>query len=425
MSGGSSHLPDGTTGSRAVYDLILRDATIVTSSGRLVADVAIADGRIAYVGPRPPRRSRDEIQAIGKFLIPGVIDTAVQFDPSGDPGIWYSESRAAVTGGVTTVLCLPDGHQPVVDVDSARRRIELAAGSSWCHFGLWAAARAGRSQATHEASSSGLTLGTLAHVDGNGSDADGIEAKELSEFLDCHGVLGVQLEPTDVLDEGFEQHGLLFDILGRTRDCNHNVHLVHLSTAAELQMLDPVRGDLPLTAGVTPHHLFLSRESEDGRVRTRPPVRPEHDRRTLWTAMKRGRLDCIASDHHASPGDNGSSIGVPGVELLFPLMLSAVKYGRLSLELLVSLCCESPARIFGLERKGRIVRGADADLVLFSEGEVARVVERSLLSCAGWSPYLDREAAPKPDMVIVAGEIVAQCGQVTTESPTGTVVTRD
>jgi dihydroorotase-like cyclic amidohydrolase len=187
-------------------------------------------------------------------------------------------------------------------------------------------------------------------------------------------------------------------------------------------MIDPVRGDLPLTAGVTPHHLFLSSDDSDLiKIRTRPPVRPEADRRTLWTAVKRGRLDCVASDHHPARQDED---GVPGAELLFPLMLSAVRYGRLSLELLVSLCSESPARIFGLHNKGRIEKGADADLILFSEGEVTRVGQTDLVSGAGWSPYVDREAAPKPDLVIVNGRIVARRGQLVGTSPVGERISR-
>ena len=101
-------------------------------------------------------------------------------------------------------------------------------------------------------------------------------------------------------------------------------------------------------------------------------------------------------------------------------MLSAVRYGRLSLEMLVGLCSESPARIFDLPTKGRIEKGADADLVLFSEGEITRVHASDLVSGAGWSPYADREAAPKPDVVMVNGQIVARDGQLVGDAPGGT-----
>jgi len=394
-----------------LYDLILRDATILSSRGRLVADVAVKDGRIAYVGPRPPRnQAKMEINAIGRFLMPGVIDTAVQFDPNGDPELWERESRAAVTGGVTTIVALPDGEHPVVDVKTAKRRVERASGRSWTHFALWGCAMRGDPDDLRAAVAARQIVGTLAQV-GQGS------TDHLIEMLALEGVFGVRLTSEDRLAAGIN------DVVAAARERDKHVHLVHLSTAEELQAIDPVHGQAPVTAGVTPHHLFLSEDLVASPPRTSPPVRPEMDRRTLWTAMKRGRLDCVASDHHPSrPGD---AAGVPGSELLFPLMLSAVKYGRLSLEMLVSLCSEGPARIFGLTGKGRIERGADADLILFSEGELKKVDDASLLSTAGWSPYKERETAPKPDLVLVRGEIVARAGSLVADAPTGRHVLDD
>lgn len=391
-----------------MYDLILRDATILSSRGRQVADVAIRDGRIAYVGPRPPSsRTRIEISAIGKFLMPGVIDTAVQFDPNGDPDLWERESRAAVTGGVTTIIALPDGENPVVCSESARHRAARAAGRSWCNFALWGCAARGSLDDLAEAVAQRRIVGTLAALGDDGASG----TPQLIQALALQGVFGVRLTYEDRTGPGIGA------VVEAARERDKHVHLVHLSTAEELNVLDPVRGHAPVTAGVTPHHLFLSADAGHDRIRTIPPVRPEMDRRTLWTAMKRGRLDCIASDHHPSP--LGEEQGVPGAELLFPLMLSAVKYGRLSLEMLVSLCSEAPARIFSLENKGRIARGADADLVLFSEGELTKVDDGLLLSSAGWSPYLERETAPKPDLVLVGGRITAQRGQLVAEQPMG------
>lgn len=395
----------------SVYDLILRDATIVTPEGREVADVAIQDGQIRYVGPRPPkRRTKREISAIGRFLMPGVIDTGVQFEPNGDPTLWERESRAAVTGGVTTVLALPGGDQPVIDRASARQRIERVGGHSWVDFGLWGAATSDNVDELAAAATEGLVQGTLAHI-GDGAGLS-LPSTKVQAHLNSPGALGVQLEA--ILDRKDEIEGLIN--ASRARD--RYLHMVHLSTAEELQYLDPVRGETQLTASVTPHHLFLSVDEATSRVQTSPPVRPEHDRRTLWTAVKRGRLDCLASDHHPH-GADAAGTGVPGSELLFPLLLSAVKYGRLNLELLVALCAERPARIFGLDRKGQVEKGYDADLILFSEGEISRVDSKSLLSTAGWSPYDAREVAPKPDLVIVGGQVVASRGEIVADGPCG------
>lgn len=399
-----------------MYDLLLRDATIVSSRGRQVADVAIANGKIVFVGPNAPRRrAKEEISAIGRFLMPGVIDTAVQFDPDGDAAVWERESRAAITGGITTVIALPGGRREVVDPDSARARAERAADRSWCHFGLWGAARENNAEDMLAAAEQGLVVGVLAYAGGN--HVRTVDPDLLDDFLAVSGVLGVQIDEPQI--DATAQTGLGATLMRLARARRRHFHLMHLSTAAELNLLDPVRGALPVTAGVTPHHLFFSEEGLNGlaeKMRTRPPVRPEHDRRTLWTAVKRGRLDCIASDHHP---DEPAGAGVPGAELLFPLMLSAVKYGRLSLEMLVSLCSESPARIFGLKDKGRIETGLDADLVLFSEGEITKVDGAGLVSGAGWSPYADREAAAKPELVISEGQIVARRGRIVADAPAG------
>lgn len=397
-----------------MYDLVLRDATIVTSSGRQVADVAVKKGRIRYVGARPPRRAREEISAIGKFLIPGVIDTAVQFDPKGDGSIFAPESSAAVTGGITTVVCLPEGETPVVDSRTARSRARRINGHSFCHYGLWGGATADNADQLHEAAREGAILASLARV-GHIEDRPHITEDQLSEHLQSDAIYGVQPSTPEASER----------TISYARETDRPIHIVHLSTAGELNLIDPVRGKLPVTAGVTPHHLFLSTEGMDelgAGVKTVPPVRPEHDRRTLWTAIKRGRLDCLASDHHAER--EGRLGGVPGSELLFPLMLSAVVHGRLSLEQLVSLCSEAPAKIFGLESKGRIARGADADMVLFSEGDLTRVGKRDLLSGAGWSPYLHREAAPKPELVVVGGHVVARRGELLDETPRGSLLQR-
>lgn len=398
-----------------MYDLIIRDATIVSSAGRQVADVAVKGGKFAYVGPRPPRRAKRELSAIGKFLMPGVIDTAAHI-PTSDT-VWNVESRAAVSGGVTTLLGLPTGATPIVDKAAARARQDLLAETSWCNYGLWGLATSSNRDELASAVDEGLLLAVLALL---GDDADCISPDELVALVNAPGTLGVQVLSDAVelrpdTEDGPSGSPEALAVLQAAREHERSVHWVNLSTSAELDLLDPVRGDLPVTAGVTPHHLFLSEEENTG-VRIRPPVRPEKDRRTLWTALRRGRLDCLASDHRpAAKGEEGA----PSAELLLPLMLAAVRGGRINLEMMVTLCAETPARVFGLENKGRIAKGADADLVLFSETDLVKIDESKLLSSAGWSPFVGREVAPKPELVMVNGQVVAARGDIVGDGPVG------
>jgi dihydroorotase len=392
-----------------LYDLILRDATIVTSTGRLVADIAIRDGEIVYVGPRPRRAGRQDISAIGKFAMPGVIDTGGLFDGDGGNTAWEHETKAAVSGGITTVIGMPYGSKPIVDSKSAIARAKKMKKHSWCNYGFWVDGDVASTDTVREVLDEGNAFGVVINLT---QDNEAEAAARLTELVGVDGVLAVRLGRTS------RDAGGINAVLAVAREHNRHIHIAHLSTADELSALDPVLGELPVSCSVTPYHLFLSTDHSNPGV-SLPPVRPEQDRRTLWTALRRGRVACMASDHHTSPAEGP---GIPGAEFLFPLLLSAVRHGRLSLEGLVALTSEGPAALLGLPKKGRIEKGADADIVLFSEGELTKVRPASVLSGAGWSPYLGRESAPKPELVIVNGRIASRKGIIAQDKPNGVLL---
>lgn len=391
-----------------MFDLLLQDATIVSSRGRQVADIAIQDGAIAFVG-RARRPARETLNCAGRFVMPGLIDAAAHFDPDATGDLWEKETAAAVTGGVTTVYALPDGAAPVTRAEAARARAARFEGRSWCHYGLWGAATANNHAELAAAAEAGLIAGVVAYLEARGELGAAMEAVQALLARD----LLVAVHPGEAADTAPVQA-----LIELARRGGKPVHLLHVSTAEELHALDPVRGAHPVSSSVTPHHLFFSRDNAPEHARCQPAIRPELDRKSLWTALKRGRVELVTSDHHTVEG------GMPGSELIFPMMLGAVKHGRISLEQLAALCAEQPAKVLGLENKGRIEKGADADLILFSEGELARVEAATLRSAAGWSPYLDRECAPKPELVLLGGEPVARRGQLVGAAPRGAQVRR-
>ena len=124
------------------YDLLIEDATIVSSRGRLVADIGIEGGHIAYVGNRPMGRAKEKMSAIGKFVMPGIIDSHVHFRSPGHPDkeTWETGSRAAVSSGVTTVLDMPNTNPLTVDLKGLKAKRKLAKAQSRCNYGLWAGA---------------------------------------------------------------------------------------------------------------------------------------------------------------------------------------------------------------------------------------------------------------------------------------------
>ena len=214
-----------------------------------------------------------------------------------------------------------------------------------------------------------------------------------------------------------------------TRAHPRPVHICHVSTEAEVALLETVRGVLPITLEVSPHHLWLNSEQPLGNFgKVNPPLRPESDRRAMWAAVRRGLVDTIGSDHAPHTREekelpySDAPAGIPGVEFIFSLMLSAVRTGRVGLERVVQLCAEAPAARFGFARKGRIAVGADADILVFREGELERLTADSILTRVGWSPYLGQNVAPKPEMVFVGGRMVSHSGVIVDEASRGSLV---
>lgn len=416
-----------------MYDLIIRDATIVLPGGRLVADVAVEDGRVAFVGSNPAGPARKELSAIGRFLIPGCIDGDVRIAaPGADPdALWAAESRAAAARGVTTFLHRPAGPGALEELDAV---LAAASRSSIIPFGVWAVA-GGDDAAAAARVAEGGAVGLSIRVSDDGLDLERLAALH----AETEGLLGVDAEDPATVSRMRQKwkavasplHNDIHppkaalaaakEILRLVRSSSRPVHLHQLSTAGELNLYDPYHDDGPLTAGVTAQHLFLSTDTtdqQDGLLKTDPPLRPELDRRALWAAIKRSRVEVFSSGHvpltraDKSSGYWDGLSGLPGAETLLPLLLGAVKNGRLGLERLVEMCCEAPARIFGLEGKGRIEVGADADLLLFSEGETTRLRDEDIRSAAGWSPYIGREIGVAPQLVVIGGRIVAQDGKL-------------
>jgi dihydroorotase len=429
-----------------VYDLVIEDATIVSGEGRVVADIGVKRGKIAYVGTRAPGRPKQRISAIGKFVMPGIIDANVRLHAADhDPAlVWETESRAAVSGGVTTMLEMHDGAPRTSTSKSLSVKRKAAKANSRVNFGFWAGATKKNTPHLENLLAKGaigvcLDLGAL--VGPTAIPYDRLEEM----FRTLPGSLGVIAQDRSTLlaarkaqaDNPSPSHNdvrppeaarlAVERVVSLVRATNRPVYLFGLSTAAELHLLDPIKGDLPITVEVSPNHLFLSNESE-GPLTCNPPLREELDRRSLWTALRRNRIDTVASGHtpltraQKDVPYKDQPVGIPGVETTFPLLMGAVHHGRMGLERMVTLMSEGPAKALRLRGKGAIKKGYDADLVMFTEGQLEQYEQGQVLSQAGWSPYVGRELAGKPELVMVGGTIVSRRGKIVDDTARGTLV---
>ncbi len=434
-----------------MYDVIIRDGTIVRSTGRLVADIAIEDGKIAYVGGNPAGKAREEISAIGRFVMPGVIDTHVHFRDPGHPEkeSWATGSIEALRGGVTTVLDMPNTNPPTLDRATVDAKLAQAAANSVVNYGCWVGASAESIPRINDLWDSGAVCGTKVFM-GDSTGSLGVTPEVLEGvFKKTKGLIGVHAEDQPALEAAQAQwegtpnpvHNdvrppeasikAVETLIELVKETGREIHICHLSTAGELAALDPYRGDLPITCEVSPHHLFLSTDNAGdlgNLIKVNPPVRTELDRRAMMAALKRGRLDTFGSDHAPHTLEEkqrdywSAPSGLPGVGTMLPLILGALKNGRLGLELMVSMLSENPARIFGLEGKGSIEEGADADLVLFREGVTTKLTQQMVTCHCGWSPFVGREVGLAPDIVMVNGHISARAGILADDLPLGKAV---
>jgi len=435
-----------------VYDLVIEDGTLISGKGRRVADICVEDGRVVYIGSRPGGPARRTISAIGRFIVPGLVDTHVHFRDPGHPAKedWLSGSRAAVSGGVTTVCDMPNTSPPTLTrADFAEKRA-LAEARSLADFGIWVGAAAGNVDEARALADGPAPLACGIKVFMGASTGPLLvdDATLVRFFEHTRALMGVHAEDERVLERYRESWA------GRTPPSHHDsrpaeaaraavarlveltrahprpVHVCHVSTAAELEVLEPVRGRLPITTEVSPHHLWLSTNTDLGNFgKVNPPIRPEVDRRAMWAALKRGLVDTVGSDHAPHTREEkdrdyaSAPSGMPGVETTFPLLVAAVKQGRIPMERVVQLCAENPARIFGFARKGRVEVGFDADLLVFSEKELVRFTAAQVLSRVGWSAFVGQRVAPKPDQVYAGGTLVAEAGAIVDETRRGRLVT--
>lgn len=431
-------------------DLIIRHGRL--PDGR-VADVAIRDGKIVGLGAIEGEAERT-IEARSLTLLPGAVDTQVHFR---EPGLTHKEdlesgSRSALFGGVTSYLEMPNTSPTTTDEATLCDKLARAEGRSWAHFGFFVGATAENADrlADYErlpgtpgikifmGSSTGpLLVGedeSLRRVLRNGRKRCPIHAEDEARNRERKGLVS---ESPHVREHPFlrdaESARLATErVLRLSAETGRKVHILHVSTADEPPLIQEAkRAGLGTTAEVTPQHLWFSSEDYERLgtlLQMNPPIRSSEHRDGLWRALADGVFDVFGSDHaphtleeKAQPFPRSPS-GMPGVQTLMMVLLRFVQQGRLPLSTVVRMACERPAALYGIEGKGRIEIGMDADLALW-DLERTVVFERGMVqSKCGWSPYEGETLAAAPEYVLVGGQISLQSGQLVGD-PRGRMLT--
>lgn len=420
------------------FDLLIRGGRCVLPAGIAAGDVAVRNGRIAAIGDLSSAEAAEVVDAAGLHVLPGPIDPQVHFR---EPGFGHKEdlesgTRAAVLGGITSIFEMPNTEPPTISEAALADKFERAKGRAWCDHAFFVGATPGNAEllASLEQlpgcagvkvfmgkSTGNLLVDTdddLRRVLASGSRRVAVHAEDEQRLNDRYREL--DLEHRDDIHLHVEWRDVDTALLATrrlltlARETARPVHVLHVTTAEELELLRAHRD--VATFECTPQHLVLAAPdcyAELGSlVKMNPPIRETRHREALWRALADGSLDAIASDHaphtleeKALPFPTCPS-GMTGVQTLLPLMLDGVAGGRLTLERLVELCCEGPARVYRALRKGRIETGADADLTLVDLAARRRIENRWIASRCGWTPFDGREVTGWPIATIVRGRIV-------------------
>jgi dihydroorotase len=427
------------------YDLILRGGTVVNHDGEGVRDVAITGGRIAAIGQLGAAKAREIIDAKGLHVLPGVIDSQVHFR---EPGLDHKEdletgSRGAVMGGVTAVFEMPNTKPLTTTAATLADKVRRARHRMHCDFAFYVGGtreNIGEIPALERLEGSagikvfmGSSTGDLL-VDDEPS-LDKIIAKlsrraafhaEDEDRLISRMALRRPGDPSSHPVWRDETAALLATqrLVGLAEKYRHRVHVLHISTAEEMAYLGDHRAYASVE--VTPHHLTLVAPECYAQLGTyaqmNPPVRDARHRDAIWAGLSNGTVDVLGSDHaphtreekdHAYPASHS---GMTGVQTLVPIMLDHVNAGRLSLARFVDLTSHGPQRIFGLEGKGRIARGYDADFTIVDLKRTETITNAQVQSRCGWTPYDGRRVTGWPVMTIVRGHIAMRDGTISSRA---------
>ncbi|MCU6481192.1 allantoinase AllB [Arthrobacter sp. A2-55] len=395
--------PDSTT-----FDLVIRGANVLTPAGTGAFEVGVNAGVIAAVVPLGAGLAgRETLElAADETLLPGLVDSHVHINEPGrtDWEGFASATRAAAAGGVTTVVDMPlNSIPPTTTVAHLELKRQAAAGQTFVNVGFWGGAIPGNTADLHPLHDEGV-FGFKCFLIHSGVDEfPHLEAAEMETDLAEIGSFGslliVHAEDSRTIEEApavpgrhyadflasrprSAENTAIAQVIDAARRTGARAHILHLSSAEALPLIAAAKADgVRITVETCPHYLTLQAEDvPDGATAYKccPPIREAGNREQLWQGLEDGTIDCIVSDHSPSTLDlkdleNGDFAvawgGVSSLQLGLPLIWTEARKRGIPLETVVGWMSSAPAKLVGLESKGRLAVGADADFSIFAADE--------------------------------------------------------
>lgn len=430
--------------------ILIINATIVNEGNSSEEDILIKDGRIAAIGKKISASEGTEvIDAGGKLLLPGLIDDQVHFR---EPGLTHkggirSESMAAVAGGVTSFMDMPNVNPPTLTRDLLSQKYEIAKGKAHANYAFYMGSsnhNIDEIQSLQPGEACGVKIFMGAST-GNllVDDENALE----SIFAKSPVLIVTHCEDTPMIEKSLEtarqkyngnipieEHPNI-----RSVDCcykssskavnlakkhNSNLHVLHLTTAKEMELFEIGDHKKKITAEVCVHHLYFNDSAYDqlgSKVVCNPAIKTMDDQLALINALKEDRIDIIATDHaphtieeKQRPYPDCPS-GIPLVQHSLLALLEISQKNEIPIEVIVKKTSHAVADRYGIKDRGYIREGYWADLVLVDPNSKFKVTKDNIMYECGWSPFVDHSFNSSIEMTLVNGIKIYEKGKVLTE----------
>ena len=431
----------------------IKNATLVNEGKTFGASVFVSDGMISKIVPEGEPfdcGSATVIDGSGKILIPGIIDEHVHFR---EPGLThkadiYTESRAAVAGGVTSFMDMPNTNPQTTTQELLQQKFDLAAEKSLANYSFYLGATNDNLAEVVKTDPKlvcgiklfmGSSTGNML-VDKNEvlvrlfrespcliaahcEDEDIIHANTVcSKDLASKGevILDAGIHPFIRTSEAcYKSSSKAVDMADKF---GARLHVLHISTKRELSLF---RNDIPLkekkiTAETCPHYLWFddhSYEDKSFAIKCNPAIKSSRDKEALLHALSEGLIDTIGTDHAPHLKEEKltddyftSKSGFPSIQHSLELMVNMVHEGRLDMPLLVQLMCHNPAILYQIDRRGFIREGYHADLALVDMDASRLICDKDEFSKCGWTPYEGIQTHCAVTHTFVNGNLVFENG---------------
>ena len=439
---------------------LIKNATLVNEGKIYQSDVLIENQKIKKIAPKITIDADQIIDAKGLHLFPGVIDDQVHFREPGltHKGTIYTESKAAVAGGITSFMEMPNTNPQVLTQELLEDKYQIASKKSLANYSFFMGAS--NDNLEEVLKTNPKNVGAIKIFMGSSTGNMLVDNKNVLEeiFSKSPMLIAVHCEDETIIQENSnkakQQYGEEVPIsehpkIRSAEACfksssmavelakkhNTRLHVFHISTEKEIELFDNKISlkDKKITAEVCIHHLWFDENNykEKGTlIKWNPAVKKESDKKALFQALLDDKLDVIATDHapHTLEEKANSYFkapsGGPLVQHALPAMLEFFKNGKISLEKVVEKMCHNPAICFKVENRGFIREGYFADLVLVDLNNPWEVNKENILYKCGWSPFEAEIFNAKITHTLVNGHIAFEHGKFN-ESKNGMRLTFD